>query len=99
MSWEPPDFIPVGPKTLALFQKYWAQSDKEKTMAHHQDWRTRHMNTMREMKATGGLNGTSSAAGTKGRQIPTLDSEGLTRLAGTKEQGVKTYGKKVGGPS
>ena len=65
-------------------------------MAHHKDWRTRHMNTMREMKAAPS---TESTAGTKGRQIPTLDSEGLTRMAGTKEQGVKTYGKKVGGPS
>lgn len=65
-------------------------------MAHHKDWRTRHMNNMRELKSA--PDG-SSMAGTKGRQIPTLDSEGLTKLAGTKEQGVKTFGKKVGGPS
>lgn len=65
-------------------------------MAHHKDWRTRHMNNMREMKSAPS---TESTAGTKGRQIPTLDSEGLTKLSGTKEQGVKSFGKKVGGPS
>ena len=65
-------------------------------MKHHKDWRTRHMNNMREMKAAPS---TFSAAGTKGNQIPGLDTVGLTKLSGSKEEGVKITGKKrLGGP-